>query len=476
MVHGGRRKGDRLEWMYAAGGQGTGGVVDDEREAFLLGKRRVDKLVAKEAATEESSFAKTQVAFYGVTANSARDLQNKVREDPLLAIKYVASVRVSVVHKSHTCRKREQMSLQSVLANPIQLKKLKASHGQDDADKKKKKKKDKKSSKKSKKSKSRERSPSSDRGSSGSESDRERHQGKARSRDNSRDGSYKKVDSRDTGRRRDNSRDRARDDSRDRGRGDSLDIKTGEDPRDVPRRDVPTRDRGTDDYRARRRDDSRDEKRDSFRVEERGDRDRHRDSRRSRSPPLRKQRRSPSRSVSPPPRKYRRSPSRSVSPRGERDSQAPRTFSRRDDHRDTRERRDRHPRSPRNGNDAPDPYGRDRGRTIPTTKDLPNDQQSESDAEKARKQKLAEMQQAAIDLDRTRQSRLQALEADAVLESERESAARRALESSSSKGQQESAYLLSLRRDLVTQASRGGVADMIGRNKFYCQKESSELE
>ncbi len=98
VVHGGRRKGDRLEWMYAAGGQGTGGVVDDEREAFLLGKRRVDKLVAKEAATEESSFAKTQVAFYGVTANSARDLQNKVREDPLLAIKYAVSLRVSVVN------------------------------------------------------------------------------------------------------------------------------------------------------------------------------------------------------------------------------------------------------------------------------------------------------------------------------------------------------------------------------------------
>jgi hypothetical protein len=85
------------------------------------------------------------------------------------------------------------------------------------------------------------------------------------------------------------------------------------------------------------------------------------------------------------------------------------------------------------------------------------------------------MQQAAKELDRTRQSRLQALEADASVESERELAARRALESST-KGQEESAYLLSLRRDLVAQASRGGVADMIGRNKFYSQKDSSELD
>ncbi len=90
-----RRKGDRLEWLYAAGGAGAGATIDDDREAFLLGKKRIDKIVSAETKTGEEAgpvFAKTQAAFYGLSANSARDLQSKVREDPLLAIKWVSSL------------------------------------------------------------------------------------------------------------------------------------------------------------------------------------------------------------------------------------------------------------------------------------------------------------------------------------------------------------------------------------------------
>ena len=85
-------------------------VSVEEKEAFLLGKKRVDKLIEQGKTSEEltAQFSTTNVAVYGTTANTWRDTQAKIREDPLLAIK-----------------RREQMSLQAVLSNPLQLKKIK---------------------------------------------------------------------------------------------------------------------------------------------------------------------------------------------------------------------------------------------------------------------------------------------------------------------------------------------------------------
>jgi hypothetical protein len=44
------KRGDRLDWMYA--GTASSSAVAEERESYLLGKRRVDKIVA-EATTEQ---------------------------------------------------------------------------------------------------------------------------------------------------------------------------------------------------------------------------------------------------------------------------------------------------------------------------------------------------------------------------------------------------------------------------------------
>ena len=77
--------------MYAAGGGAANSIVDEDKEAYLLGKKRVDRLVEQGSSTQELAasnvFSKTNTSFYGVSANTAKDLQTKVREDPLLAIR-----------------------------------------------------------------------------------------------------------------------------------------------------------------------------------------------------------------------------------------------------------------------------------------------------------------------------------------------------------------------------------------------------
>ncbi len=77
--------------MYAAGGSSAAGTVDTEKEAYLLGKKRIDSLVEQGKSTQElsaeASFTKSSHLFYGMMANTSRDMQAKVREDPLLAIK-----------------------------------------------------------------------------------------------------------------------------------------------------------------------------------------------------------------------------------------------------------------------------------------------------------------------------------------------------------------------------------------------------
>ena len=80
-----KKKSSRLEWMYAASAN-QDGTIDEDKEAYLLGRKRIDDLVqAKETLV---SYSKSNSAFYGFQANSDRDFQAKVREDPLLAIRY----------------------------------------------------------------------------------------------------------------------------------------------------------------------------------------------------------------------------------------------------------------------------------------------------------------------------------------------------------------------------------------------------
>ncbi|KAJ3021435.1 RNA-splicing factor [Thoreauomyces humboldtii] len=130
-----KKHAERLDWMYSAGPGGNKQIIDDDREAYLLGRKRVDKMV-EQAKTVDEMDAANQFAnanAYGMTANTVRDTQAKIREDPMLAIK-----------------KREHASLQSVLNNPVELKRLKASKSSDKKSKKVKKEKKEKKEKKAK--------------------------------------------------------------------------------------------------------------------------------------------------------------------------------------------------------------------------------------------------------------------------------------------------------------------------------------
>ncbi|KAJ3104498.1 RNA-splicing factor [Phlyctochytrium planicorne] len=128
-----KKRQERLDWMYA--GPGSQSQLAEDREAYLLGKKRVDKLVEQGKSVDElsakNSFAVTSTSIYGTEANTSRDLQNKIREDPLLAIK-----------------RKEQASLAAVLNNPLRVKAIKEAK-----EAKKKDKKDKKEKKKDKKRK-----------------------------------------------------------------------------------------------------------------------------------------------------------------------------------------------------------------------------------------------------------------------------------------------------------------------------------
>ncbi|KAI9094624.1 hypothetical protein DFS34DRAFT_236921 [Phlyctochytrium arcticum] len=97
--------------MYT-GTAGTNVVMEDERELYLLGKRRLDRLVDQgQSAREMNAGAAFQRGnAYGMAANSLQITQAKVREDPLFAI-----------------RRREQALFKSALNNPVELKRLKGS-------------------------------------------------------------------------------------------------------------------------------------------------------------------------------------------------------------------------------------------------------------------------------------------------------------------------------------------------------------
>ncbi|WFD29464.1 RNA-splicing factor [Malassezia sp. CBS 17886] len=81
---GGKKRAERLEWMYATPAAKSG-PSENELEDYLLGKKRVDKLLQ---GTEAEQLSRTAQPFAETpSASSTRDFATKVREDPLLAIK-----------------------------------------------------------------------------------------------------------------------------------------------------------------------------------------------------------------------------------------------------------------------------------------------------------------------------------------------------------------------------------------------------
>nr|POF05456.1 pre-mrna-splicing factor cwc25 [Quercus suber] len=114
---GGKKRVDRVDWMYngpSAGESGTGGV-SEEMEGYLLGKRRLDGLV-KRSETENLKKDAAEDGFMssgGQNANTLRDTATKVANDPMLAIK-----------------KQEQAAYEAMMQDPEQRKRLLQAAGQ----------------------------------------------------------------------------------------------------------------------------------------------------------------------------------------------------------------------------------------------------------------------------------------------------------------------------------------------------------
>ncbi|RKP08333.1 Pre-mRNA splicing factor-domain-containing protein, partial [Thamnocephalis sphaerospora] len=101
-----RKHSERLDWMYAAGPGQSAATRGSDLEKYLLGKKRVDDIVD---AGHKLSTRSSTIFHHAMNqqANSLRDTQSKIREDPMFMIK-----------------KREQQALESIVNNPVRMKQL----------------------------------------------------------------------------------------------------------------------------------------------------------------------------------------------------------------------------------------------------------------------------------------------------------------------------------------------------------------
>ncbi|MDI1486989.1 MAG: RNA-splicing factor [Ramalina farinacea] len=110
---GGPRKQVKVDWMYSGPAAGQSGTTE-EMEGYLLGKRRIDPLIK---GTEHKKLEKGagEESFMGLQkANTARDTQLKIREDPMLAIK-----------------KQEQAAYEALMNDPVKRRLLLKEAGQE---------------------------------------------------------------------------------------------------------------------------------------------------------------------------------------------------------------------------------------------------------------------------------------------------------------------------------------------------------
>ncbi|EME38715.1 hypothetical protein DOTSEDRAFT_75459 [Dothistroma septosporum NZE10] len=114
---GGRKRTDRVDWMYngpGSGGPGAGGV-SEEMEGYLLGKRKLDGLVKrKEGEALKKDAPQDGFMALNSNANSARDVASKVSNDPMLAIK-----------------KQEQAAYEAMMGDPARRRQLMAAAGKE---------------------------------------------------------------------------------------------------------------------------------------------------------------------------------------------------------------------------------------------------------------------------------------------------------------------------------------------------------
>lgn len=105
----GKKRTEKLEWMYATPATGSSQNPND-LEDYLLGKKRVDKILT---ADENAKLGAAHKNFIAVqNANNQRDIAAKIREDPLFAIK-----------------QQEQAAYQALMTNPLRLRELQERNG-----------------------------------------------------------------------------------------------------------------------------------------------------------------------------------------------------------------------------------------------------------------------------------------------------------------------------------------------------------
>ncbi|KAF5388548.1 hypothetical protein D9757_004616 [Collybiopsis confluens] len=105
----GKKRTDKLEWMYTTPATGSSQNAND-LEDYLLGKKRVDKILTGDENAKIGASHKNFIAVQN--ANTARDIASKIREDPLLAIK-----------------QQEQAAYEALMANPLRLKEMQIRNG-----------------------------------------------------------------------------------------------------------------------------------------------------------------------------------------------------------------------------------------------------------------------------------------------------------------------------------------------------------
>lgn len=107
---GGKKRVERVEWMYNTPAAKSG-PSEGELEDYLLGKKRVDKLLQGNEAEQLSRTADIG-AKDAPSANTQRDMAAKIREDPLLAIK-----------------QQEQAVYEMLMKDPTRLRQMRAKMG-----------------------------------------------------------------------------------------------------------------------------------------------------------------------------------------------------------------------------------------------------------------------------------------------------------------------------------------------------------
>ncbi|EIW73663.1 hypothetical protein TREMEDRAFT_67482 [Tremella mesenterica DSM 1558] len=104
----GRKRVERLDWMYAAPGNEGGALGgarlgEKEMEDYLLGKKRVDEVLAQ----SDKNVGNLHKDFIAIqSANTARDTAAKIREDPLLAIKRQEIASIEALKNRPEVRKK----------------------------------------------------------------------------------------------------------------------------------------------------------------------------------------------------------------------------------------------------------------------------------------------------------------------------------------------------------------------------------